>query len=84
MKLAERGTLEKYNVELLGTSLAAIKKAEDRDLFKQTMQEINQPIPVSEIVETMEAAREFARKVGYPLIIRPAYTLGGTGGGIVS
>ena len=84
VKLAERGTLEKYNVELLGTSLAAIKKAEDRDLFKQTMQEINQPIPVSEIVETMEAAREFARKVGYPLIIRPAYTLGGTGGGIVS
>ena len=84
VKLAERGTLEKYNVELLGTSLAAIKKAEDRDLFKQTMQEINQPIPVSEIVETMEAAREFARKVGYPLIIRPAYTLGGTGGGIVN
>ena len=84
VKLSERGTLEKYNVELLGTSLEAIKKAEDRELFKQTMQEINQPIPVSDIVETVEAAREFARKVGYPLIIRPAYTLGGTGGGIVN
>ena len=69
---------------MLGTSLEAIKKAEDRELFKQTMQEINQPIPVSDIVETVEAAREFARKVGYPLIIRPAYTLGGTGGGIVN
>ena len=84
VKMAERGTLEKYNVELLGTPLEAIKKAEDRELFKLTMQEINQPIPESDIVETVEAAREFARKVGYPLIVRPAYTLGGTGGGIVN
>ena len=84
VKMAERGTLEKYNVELLGTPLEAIKKAEDRELFKQAMQEINQPIPESDIVETVEAAREFARKVGYPLIVRPAYTLGGTGGGIVN
>lgn len=84
VKLAERGTLEKYNVELLGTSLEAIKKAEDRELFKRAMQEINQPIPESDIVETAEAARDFARKVGYPLIVRPAYTLGGTGGGIVN
>ncbi len=84
VKLAERGTLEKYKVELLGTPLEAIKKAEDRELFKQTMQEIHQPIPESDIVETVEAAREFARKVGYPLIVRPAYTLGGTGGGIVN
>ncbi len=84
VKLAERGVLEKYKVELLGTPLEAIKKAEDRELFKQTMQEINQPIPESDIVETVEAAREFSRKVGYPLIVRPAYTLGGTGGGIVN
>lgn len=84
VKLAERGTLEKYNVELLGTPLMAIKKAEDRELFKKTMQEINQPIPESDIVESVEAARQFARRVGYPLIIRPAYTLGGTGGGIVN
>ena len=84
VKLAERGTLEKYKVELLGTPLEAIQKAEDRELFKATMQRINQPIPESDIVETVEAARVFARQVGYPLIVRPAYTLGGTGGGIVN
>lgn len=82
--LAKKGTLEKYNVALLGTSLESIKKAEDRELFKETMQKLNQPVPESTIVETVHAAREFAREVGYPLIVRPAYTLGGTGGGIVS
>ncbi|CUH96967.1 Carbamoyl-phosphate synthase pyrimidine-specific large chain [Propionispora sp. 2/2-37] len=83
VKLAERGVLEKYKVELLGTSLEAIKKAEDRELFKMTMQKIGEPIPESTIVEDVTGARKFAEKIGYPIIVRPAYTLGGTGGGIV-
>lgn len=81
-QLAEAGILDKYNVELLGTPLTSIKKAEDRDLFKEMMKEIGQPVPESAICETPEEARAFRDKVGYPLIIRPAYTLGGTGGGI--
>ncbi|HEX8552578.1 MAG TPA: carbamoyl-phosphate synthase large subunit [Abditibacteriaceae bacterium] len=81
-KLAEAGVLEKYNVELLGTPLDSIKKAEDRDLFKNLMQEIGQPVPVSVICETPEEARVFRDTQPYPLIIRPAYTLGGSGGGI--
>lgn len=81
-QLAEAGVLDKYNVELLGTPLTSIKKAEDRDLFKETMRSIGQPIPESAIVTTLEEARKFRDEVGYPLIIRPAYTLGGTGGGI--
>lgn len=81
-QLAEAGILDKYNVELLGTPLSSIKKAEDRDLFKATMQQIGQPVPESAICETVEEARAFRNDVGYPLIIRPAYTLGGTGGGI--
>ena len=80
--LEEKGILREYNVQLLGTQIYSIKRAEDRELFKETMEKINQPIPESAIVETMEAAQEFARKVGFPLIVRPAYTLGGTGGGI--
>ena len=83
VKLAEQGILAKYDVELLGTSLEAIKKAEDREMFKDTMQEIGQPIPESTIVEDIESARKFAHEIGYPIIVRPAYTLGGTGGGIV-
>lgn len=81
-KLAERGVLERYAVELLGTSIEAIKKAEDRELFKETMQAIGEPIPESTIVEDIESARQFARGIGFPLIVRPAYTMGGTGGGI--
>lgn len=84
VKLAEGGVLEKYKVELLGTSLEAIKKAEDRELFKETMQEIGEPIPESSIVEDVDSALRFAHKIGYPIIVRPAYTLGGTGGGIVN
>lgn len=84
VKLAEGGVLEKYKVELLGTSLEAIKKAEDRELFKETMQEIGEPIPESAIVEDVDSALRFAHKIGYPIIVRPAYTLGGTGGGIVN
>lgn len=82
MDLDKRGILKKYHVKLLGTQIASIAKAEDRELFKETMEKLHQPIPESAIVETVSAAKEFARKVGYPLIVRPAYTLGGTGGGI--
>ena len=81
-KLAEAGILDKYNVRLLGTPLDSIKKAEDRDLFKELMQQIGQPVPESAIMTTVEEARAFRDQIGYPLIIRPAYTLGGTGGGI--
>ena len=82
VQLSEAGVLEKYNVKLLGSSLHAIKHAEDRELFKEAMEEIHQPVPESEIFEELEPAVAFADKIGYPVIIRPAYTLGGTGGGI--
>ncbi len=82
--LAKRGILRENNVELLGTSIESIKKAEDREIFKDTMSKIGQPIPESTIVETVAAALEFAKEIGYPLIVRPAYTLGGTGGGIAN
>lgn len=84
VKVAEQGILAKYQVELLGTPLEAIKKAEDRELFKATMEQIGQPVPESIIVEHFDEALAFAHKIGYPLIVRPAYTLGGTGGGIVN
>ncbi|KAG5566795.1 hypothetical protein RHGRI_002363 [Rhododendron griersonianum] len=81
--LAERGALEKYNVELIGAKLDAIKKAEDRDLFKQAMKNIGIKTPPSGIGNTLEECVEIAHWVGeFPLIIRPAFTLGGTGGGI--
>lgn len=83
VKLAEAGVLEHYDVKLLGTPLESIKKAEDREMFKDLMNEIGEPIPESTIVETYEEAKAFADQIGYPLIVRPAYTLGGTGGGIV-
>ena len=82
VKLSEAGVLEKFNVELLGTPLEAIEKAEDREKFKATMQEIGEPVPESTIVEDVHSAVAFANEIGYPLIVRPAYTLGGTGGGI--
>ena len=82
VKLSEAGVLDTYKVRLLGTPLEAIKKAEDRQLFKDTMLEIGEPLPESAIIEKLPEAVEFAAQVGYPLIIRPAYTLGGTGGGI--
>ena len=82
MELDEKGILRNYGVKLLGTQIASIKRAEDRELFKEAMEKIRQPVPESTIVETVSAAKEFAHKVGYPLIVRPAYTLGGTGGGI--
>jgi carbamoyl-phosphate synthase large subunit len=81
--LAKAGILEKYGVRLLGTPLEAIQQAEDRELFKEMLQRIGEPVPESQVVETMEEALAFAHKIGYPLVVRPAYTLGGTGGGIV-
>lgn len=82
MELAESGILDELGIELLGTKLSAIDQAEDRDLFKKLMEELNQPIPESEIVTTVEEAVAFANKNGYPIIVRPAFTLGGTGGGM--
>lgn len=82
MELAKTGILEELNIELLGTKLSAIDQAEDRDLFKKLMEELNQPIPESEIVHTVEEALAFAEKISYPVIVRPAFTLGGTGGGM--
>ena len=82
MALFENGTLEKYGVRLLGTSPDSIRKAEDRQGFKDCMESIHQPCVTSLVVETVAGAVEFAVKIGYPVIVRPAYTLGGTGGGI--
>ncbi|MFV0557151.1 MAG: carbamoyl-phosphate synthase large subunit [Enterococcus sp.] len=82
MELAKSGILAELDIELLGTKLSAIDQAEDRDLFKQLMEELDQPIPESEIVTTVDEAIAFANKIGYPLIVRPAFTLGGTGGGM--
>ncbi|CZR06784.1 carbamoyl-phosphate synthase large subunit [Trichococcus ilyis] len=82
VELDEAGILAEYNVELLGTKLSSIQQAEDRDLFRQLMAELNQPVPESDIIHTVAEALSFAAKVGYPLIVRPAFTMGGTGGGI--
>ncbi|MGB9886222.1 MAG: carbamoyl-phosphate synthase large subunit [Moorellales bacterium] len=83
-ELAENGILEQYGVRLLGTPLEAIKRAEDRELFKELMQQIGEPVPESRIVTSVEDALSFAREIGYPVVVRPAYTLGGTGGGIAA
>jgi len=82
VELARAGVLQQENVKLLGTQLDAIERAEDRDLFRELMRELEQPVPESSIVTTVEDAVEFANGLGYPVIVRPAYTLGGTGGGI--
>jgi carbamoyl-phosphate synthase large subunit len=82
VELARAGVLKQENVKLLGTQLDAIERAEDRDLFRELMRELEQPVPESTIVTTVEDAVEFANGLGYPVIVRPAYTLGGTGGGI--
>lgn len=81
LSLDKAGILDKYGVPLLGMPLEAIARAEDRELFKATMEELGEPIPESAIVNNVESAVEFAEKIGYPVIVRPAYTLGGTGGG---
>ncbi len=82
MQLAKEGFLEQHGVKLLGAKCETIEKAEDRLLFKETMQSIHQPVIPSEVVETVEDALAFAETIGYPVIVRPAYTLGGSGGGI--
>ncbi len=81
VELAERGTLDRYNVELIGAKLHAIKKAEDRELFKTAMSNINLEVPRSGFARDMETAVRVVKEVGFPVIIRPAFTLGGTGGG---
>ncbi|MBU5674724.1 carbamoyl-phosphate synthase large subunit [Paenibacillus brevis] len=82
VELARAGVLESENVRLLGTQLNSIEKAEDRDLFRELMRELEQPVPESTIITSVEEALTFAEEIGYPVIVRPAYTLGGTGGGI--
>lgn len=81
-ELYDRGILDKYNMRVIGTSIASIKEGEDRDSFKQLMERTNQPIAPSEIVTNLQDGIRFAEEIGYPVIVRPAYTLGGTGGGI--
>lgn len=82
IELHNSGILDELNVEILGTKLDAINQAEDRDLFRNLMRELDVPTPESEIVHTVEEAEAFVAQVGYPIIVRPAFTLGGTGGGI--
>ncbi|GAA5415043.1 carbamoyl-phosphate synthase large chain [Paraliobacillus ryukyuensis] len=80
--LEEKGVLDLYETELLGTSLEAIQLAEDREKFRNLMHELNEPVPESQIVTSVDEAISFAEQIGFPLIVRPAYTLGGTGGGM--
>lgn len=81
-QLHEQGVLTKFNVKLLGTSIDSIKRGEDREAFRATMKKLNEPVPDSEVVTDIAAAIKFAEEIGFPIIVRPAYTLGGTGGGI--
>ncbi len=83
-ELSVKGILQEYNVALLGAQIDSIRKAEDREAFKNLMKEIGEPIPESDIVSNLEDAKKFAQKIGFPIIVRPAYTLGGTGGGIAN
>ncbi|MBQ6610100.1 MAG: carbamoyl-phosphate synthase large subunit [Oscillospiraceae bacterium] len=82
MQLSRNGTLEKYGVRLLGSNLESIERAEDRERFRQTLEEMGQPVIPSATAVTVEEALRIAEEIGYPVIVRPAYTLGGTGGGI--
>ena len=84
MELAEKGFLEEHNVRLIGTTPETIKKAEDRLEFKKTMEKIQEPIAPSLVVETVQDGVDFTNKIGYPVVLRPAYTLGGSGGGIAN
>jgi carbamoyl-phosphate synthase large subunit len=83
-ELAAAGVLDRYQVRLLGAGIETIRKAEDRQAFKDMLQGIAEPVPVSRVCESLEDVRQFAGEVGLPLVIRPAYTLGGTGGGFVT
>ena len=82
MELEDAGFLKEHNVRLIGTTALTIKKAEDREMFKETMEKIGEPVAPSDIVENVEQGLEIASKIGYPVVLRPAYTLGGSGGGI--
>ena len=82
MELEERGFFAEHNVRLIGTTALTIKKAEDRELFKETMEKIGEPVAASKVVENVEDGIAFAEEIGYPVVLRPAYTLGGSGGGI--
>ncbi len=82
--LADAGVLDKYNVKSLGTPIQTIRMAEDRELFKQMMIDIDEPVPPSATVNTLKDARKVAKEIGLPVVIRPAYTLGGTGGGFAT
>ena len=83
VELAEDGILDEFGVEVLGTNIDAINRAEDRERFRSLMQQLHEPIPESAICHSVEEAVAFAEREGYPLVVRPAYTLGGTGGGFV-
>ena len=84
VELYEKGILDKYNVKVIGTPIESIKKGEDRELFRDEMKKINQPCIESEVIMDMEQAKQYSNKIGYPVIVRPAYTIGGTGGGIAN
>ena len=82
VELNDKGILEKYGVRVIGTSVESIKRGEDRELFREAMDKIGEPIIESKIVESLEDGFRVAKEIGYPVVVRPAYTLGGTGGGI--
>ena len=82
MELEEKGFLKENNVRLIGTTAQTIKKAEDRQEFKDTMEKIGEPVAASLVVHYVQAGIDFTNKIGYPVVLRPAYTLGGSGGGI--
>src|SRR5512135_2144240 len=82
IQVAEMGVLEKFGVELIGASVDVIKKAEDRDLFREAMKRIGLRVPKSAIVRDIDAAVKAGDEIGYPVIVRPSFTLGGTGGGV--
>ncbi|MFC5603003.1 carbamoyl-phosphate synthase large subunit [Sporosarcina koreensis] len=84
IELQESGILDEYEIDIIGTDLEAIQKAEDRDLFRSLMKELGEPVPESAIIHNIEEAYAFVEQIGYPVIVRPAFTLGGTGGGICS
>jgi carbamoyl-phosphate synthase large subunit len=84
MELANSGVLERHRVRMLGAGIDTIRKAEDREAFKQMLIDIGEPVPISRVCESVVEAEQFASEVGLPLVIRPAYTLGGTGGGFVT
>ena len=82
VSLSKTGLLDELGIELLGTKLDSIDEAEDREKFKELMNELGEPVPASQTVNTVDEAVEFAHQCGYPVIVRPAFTMGGTGGGI--